>query len=151
MASGLRYGVEVRRAVAADAPEVARLLAQSGLPITPNEAADRLEAIRTRADGAVLVAAGYGGLSGIVAVHWAPVLHAARPVAVLTTLVVDAEERRRGFGRLLLKAASQAARSAGCDMLEIAPGGGAAFCRATGFTEVGPVFERSLRKRGAEG
>ncbi len=149
MPSGLRYGVEVRRAAAADAPELARLLAQAGAMLTAAEAADRLEALRARADSAVLVTAGYAGLNGLVAVQWAPALHAARPVAQLTMLVVDADERRHGIARLLLKAASQAARSAGCDMLET-PGGGAdmaAFCQAAGFAEGGVVFTRSLRKR----
>lgn len=151
MASGLRYGVEVRGAVAADAPELARLLAQSGAVMTPGEAADRLDAMRARADCAVLAATGYAGLNGLVAVQWAPVLHAARPVARLTALVVDVQERRHGIGRLLLKAASQAARSAGCDVLE-AHGDGdlAAFCQAAGFAASGTMFGRSLRKRGGE-
>jgi aminoglycoside 6'-N-acetyltransferase I len=151
--SGLRYGVEVRRAAAPDAAEIARLLAQAGALLSPNDAADRLETMRTRPDCAVLVTAGYAGLNGLVALHWAPVLQLARPVARLTALVVDADERRHGIGRLLLKAASQAARSAGCDTIEIAADGHgdvAAFCYATGFVAAEPVFTRSLRKRPAE-
>ena len=150
MPSGARYGMEVRRAAAADGPELARLLAQAGAAVTPHQAADRLDAMRS---GAVLVAAGYAGLNGLVAVTWAPVLQAGRPVARLTMLVVDAEERRHGIGRLLLKAASQAARSAGCDTLEVAAREGPleAFCRATGFAASSQMFARSLRKRGADG
>ena len=34
MPSGLRYGVEVRRATALDAPELTRLLAQAGTALT---------------------------------------------------------------------------------------------------------------------
>ena len=150
MPSHLRYGIEVRRAAAADAPELARLLTQAGAAVAPNEAADRLAAIR---EGAVLVTAGYAGLNGLVALHWAPALHLPRPVATITMLVVDADERRHGIGRLLLKAASQAARSANCDSLEVAAGVGhpelAAFCSAAGFASSGQVFVRSLRKRGA--
>ena len=149
MATGLRYGVEVRRAVATDAPELARLLAQSAATLTPGQAAERLEAMRERSDCVVLVTSGYAGLNGLVALHWAPVLQQPRPMARLTALVVDEEERRRGIGRLLLKAASQAARSAGCEMLEADAGEGSlgAFCRATGFAESGSVFTRSLRRR----
>jgi aminoglycoside 6'-N-acetyltransferase I len=154
VASGLRFGVEVRRAAAADAPEIARLLAEAGAALSAADAADRLEAMRLHADCAVLVTAGYAGLNGLVAVHWAPVLQSPRPVARLTALVVDADERRHGIGRLLLKAASQAARSGGCDTLEVAADDGqsdlAAFCRAAGFVEEGQTFARSLRKRGAE-
>ena len=152
MTTGLRYGVEVRRAAAADAPEIARLLAQAGAALTASDAADRLDAMRARPDCAVLVTAGYAGLNGLVAVHWAPTLQMARPVARLTALVVDADERRHGIGRLLLKAASQAARSGGCDTLEIAADEGdlAAFCQAAGFVGGGQFFGRSLRKRSGE-
>ncbi len=69
-------------------------------------------------------------------------------------LVVDADERRHGIGRLLLKSASQAARTAGCDTLELAGDGEgplAAFCLATGFVPGGAAFIRSLRKRGPDG
>ena len=152
MASGSRYGVEVRGAVATDGPEIARLLAEAGVAAMPGEVTDRLEGLRARADSAVLVTAGYAGLNGLVAVQWAPVLHLPRPVAQITMMVVAADERRRGIGRLLLKAASQAARSAGCDRLEAAAEGEAmgAFCRAAGFAGGALVFGRSLRKRGSD-
>ena len=52
---------------------------------------------------------------------------------------------------MLLKAASQAARAAGCNDLELAAASDghalAAFCLATGFAEAGPRFVRSLRKQ----
>ena len=148
MTAGQRYGVEVRAAAAADAAELARLLTQAGAPVTPAAMGERLEAMRATPAAAVLVATGYGGLSGFVAVHWAPVLHAAHPLAAISALVVDAAERRHGIGRLLLKAASQAARAGGCDAIGMA--GGEAFCLATGFSRVGTAFERSLRRRAAE-
>ena len=101
----------------------------------------------------MIVATGYGGLSGLVALHWAPGLQAAHPAAHISALVVDAEERRHGIGRLLLKAASQAARAAGCDTMGLAlePGceEAAAFCLATGFSQDSAVFNRSLRRRGS--
>jgi GNAT superfamily N-acetyltransferase len=153
MASGLRYGVEVRSAQAADAAELTRLLAQAGVATSIGAVAGRLEAMRGSVACAVLVATGYGGLSGLVALDWAPTLHHTRPVARLTALVVDTGERRHGIGRMLLKAASQAARVAGCDTLELVQEAGqdaAAFCRATGFIAGGQMFVRSLRRRGGE-
>jgi hypothetical protein len=39
VASGLRFGVEVRRAAAADAPEIARLLAEAGAALSAPSAA----------------------------------------------------------------------------------------------------------------
>ncbi|WP_158742400.1 GNAT family N-acetyltransferase [Acidisphaera sp. L21] len=150
MSSGLRYGVEIRAAQPADAAEIARLLVSAGVVITAREVTDRLEATRTRPESTTLVATGYGGLSGVVALEWAPSLHQARPAARIGVLVVDAGERRHGIGRLLLKAASQAARVGGCDGIELVvpPGrdAAAAFCRETGFAEHGAMFGRSLRK-----
>ncbi len=151
MPSGLRYGVELRAAQAADVAEVVRLLAQAGLTLTEREAAARLDAVRAGAASAVLVATGNTGLTGLVAVSWAVEL-VAGPVARVSVLLVDADERRHGIGRMLLKAASQAARSAGCDVLEVtlAPGQDAAeaFCRATGFAAAGVTMRRALRRRG---
>lgn len=81
-----------------------------------------------------------------------PILEAARPVAQITTLLVGEEERRWGIGRLLVKAAAQAARSAGCGELEILTTSTAPslheFCRTTGFAQAGARFVRSLRKQG---
>ena len=148
MTPGLRYGVEVRSAQPADAAEVARLV--GGVPV--RDMAERLERVRANASGAAFVAVGYAGLSGVIALDWAPVLHEHRPVARVTSLIVDLDERRRGIGRLLLKAASQAARTAGCDAMEltVAPGqpAMAGFCIAPGFTPRGEVFGRLLRKKG---
>src|ERR1700712_5018714 len=63
------------------------------------------------------------------------------------------DERRRGIGRLLVKAAEQAARVAGCGGLKLLSAADEEalhdFCRATGFTSVGPRFMRPLRKRGS--
>ena len=99
-----------------------------------------------------LVALKWGPPSGIVVLNWYPTLYSVRPVAQITTLLVSVDERRQGIGRLLVKAAAQAARSAGCGDLEIMAAPDApslhAFCRATGFADAGTRFARSLRKQG---
>ena len=78
----------------------------------------------------------------------------AEPIAQITTLLVAPDDRRRGLGRLLLKAAAQAARTAGCDGLEmVLPPDRPdleAFCAATGFVAAGTRLTRPLRKRSAE-
>jgi aminoglycoside 6'-N-acetyltransferase I len=65
---------------------------------------------------------------------------------------VTREQRRRGIGRLLVKTASQAARVAGCGLLEWVGGEDGAelpsFMLATGFTQSGDRFLRPLRKKG---
>lgn len=146
-----RYGLSIRAAVAADAPGLGALFGQAELSLGEAGLAARIEALRA-GDGAVLLAESWGPPSGVVALSWRWTLEAAAPVAWASTLLVAPEERRRGIGRLLLKAASQAARSAGCGELHVwAPeraSGLQAFCLATGFIERGAVLARPLRKQG---
>lgn len=146
-----RYGMEIRAATAAEAPGLVTLLAEAGLMVEPRALGERLAALR-QGPGTALVALQWGPPSGIVLLHWYPVLETASPVAQITLLLVAKEQRRIGIGRLLLKAASQAARLAGCDRIEVMIPPDCAslqnFCRATGFAEAGQRFQRSLRKQG---
>jgi aminoglycoside 6'-N-acetyltransferase I len=146
----LRHGLEIRVATATEAPGLAILLAEAGHAIDARDLAERIGALRS-SSATALVALQWGPPSGLVVLHWYPTLHSARPTAQITTLLVSQEERRRGIGRMLLKAAAQAARTAGCGELELAASADApslhAFCRATGFAEAGQRFTRSLRKQ----
>ncbi len=147
----LRHSLELRAATAADAPGLSVLLSGAGLAIEPRLLAERITALR-QAAATALVATQWGPPSGLVVLHWHPTLQSAAPVARISLLVVDEEDRRRGIGRLLVKGAAQAARSAGCDRMEIATPPGLssleAFCRATGFAEAHAGFARSLRRQG---
>ncbi len=102
--------------------------------------------------GTALLALEWGPPSGLVLLHWYRTLDADRPTAQITTLLVGASERRRGIGRLLVKAAAQAARVADCGALQllVAPENHALrqFCEATGFAEMDRCFARPLRKKG---
>ena len=145
-----RHGLEIRSATPADAPGVAALLGGAGHAAQPAEIAGRIEAVR-QGPGTALLALEWGPPSGLVVLHWYRTLAASLPVAQISTLLVGPAERHRGIGRLLVKAAAQAARVAGCSTLELAAPGGQtdlhAFCRATGFVESGPCFVRPLRKK----
>ncbi|GLS61162.1 GNAT family N-acetyltransferase [Methylobacterium haplocladii] len=148
-----RYGLEIRAAAEADAPALAELLQAAGLAIPPLALAERLGALRT-AGGTALVAQEWGPPSGLVVMSWLRTLESELPVAQITSLFVGPNDRRRGIARLLLKAASQAARVAGCGTLWIfaAPGqdGLTAFCKATGFAAADAGFVRPLRKKSQE-
>ncbi len=146
-----RYGLEIRAATVADATGLSALFGAAGRTVPPPALAERLDAIRQE-QGAALIAAEWGPPSGLVVLHWYRTLEADRPTAQITTLLVAPDDRRRGIGRLLVKAAAQASRVAGCDTIEILSASAAreleAFCRATGFAEIGSCFIRALRKKG---
>ena len=145
-----RYGLEIRAATGADAVGLSELLDAAGHSTSPLAVTERLDAIK-KEPGAALVASDWGPPTGLVLLHWYQTLDAAQPTAQITTLLVDPDERRRGIGRLLVKAASQTARAAGCGALEllVAPGKQALdeFCHATGFSDAGTRFVRQLRKK----
>ena len=149
MAGGRLYGVDVRSVVPSDAADIAGLLRQTGEAVSARTVAARLEGLSR--DGAVLVATGFAPVIGVVALHWGWGLGGDAGVARIDVLVVNEEDRRRGIGRLLLKSASQAARMAGCDTLEVVAGrsgdDGGGFLAATGFAGCGQVMCRALRRR----
>lgn len=145
-----RYGLSIRAADNGDVDGLVELLRTAGLTIARDKLALRLRAIQGQ-PGILLIADEWGPPSGLIAVHWHPVLSADLKVGWISSLLVDPDRRRNGVARLLLKAASQAARSAGCGELvlhpPIGPGELRNFCQATGFVESGEAFSRVLRKR----
>jgi aminoglycoside 6'-N-acetyltransferase I len=145
-----RHGLLVRTAESGDVEGLAELLQTAGVTVPLDRLASRLSAIQGQ-PGALFIADEWGPPSGLIAVHWHAVLTADLKVGWISTLLVDPARRRNGVARVLLKAASQAARSAGCGELVLSspvkPGELRAFCLATGFVEAGEVFSRPLRKR----
>lgn len=149
---GNRYGLEIRTAVGSDTAGLAALLGADGAPVGAADLAARLEDLQ-RNGGTVLVAVEWGPPSGFIALAPVRTLDAPRPFGLITTLMVAAESRRRGIGRVLLKAAGRAARQAGCDrlLLRVRPDQHAlrAFCEAAGFTGEAQLYGRPLLKRGS--
>jgi GNAT superfamily N-acetyltransferase len=131
----------IREATAADAPEVAALLAELGYPTEPETVARRLAAL-TAAD-AVLLAGG-----GLIALHRVPRIAEGGAFARITALVVAPGNRNDGVATTLLAAAEDTAREWGCDLLEVSSGRrperdpAHAFYRRAGFADTG---ERSVR------
>lgn len=149
-----RYGLQIRAATPADAPGIAALMEAAEHPVSAAVLAARLDALRHE-PAIALLALEWGPPSGLVVATWFRTLAADGPVAAVTTLLVGPGERRRGIGRTLLKAASQAARAAGCATLQVSAETGDAgthgFCRANGFTGTQTLYTRALRKKSDAG
>lgn len=143
-----RHGLSIRAADGVDVDGIAELLATAGLAAPRDRLAARVGALLAQ-PGVLLVADEWGPPSGIVAVHWRAVLTSDLKAAEISTLYVDPARRRNGIARLLLKAASQAARSAKCGALSVRAASPelAAFCLASGFVAEGALFSRPLLKK----
>jgi GNAT superfamily N-acetyltransferase len=103
----------IRKAVMADAPRLAALATELGYPSTPSAVRRRLRGILRRADHMVFVAEGAG--KGVVG--WAHTfVHAlveTDTFAEIGGLVVDARQRGRGIGNLLMRRVEGWARMLG--------------------------------------
>lgn len=145
-----RHGLSIRAADGGDVDGLAELLMAAGIDVPRDRFAARLNALQDQ-PGALFIANEWGPPSGLILVHWHAVLTADQKTAWISLLVVDPARRRNGIARLLLKAASQAARSAGCGELSLGVAAGSgdlrAFCLATGFGGDGQILTRGLRKR----
>jgi aminoglycoside 6'-N-acetyltransferase I len=118
-----RYALEIRAATPIEAPGLATLLADADHVVEPAAISERIASL-AQPFGATLVALKWGPPSRLVILHWYRTILAPRPIAQITTLLVATEDRRKGIGRMLIKAAAQAARTAGCGDMEMLVGAG---------------------------
>jgi GNAT superfamily N-acetyltransferase len=112
--------LEVRSAVAEDAPAVAGLLAELGYPQPDVETVvQRLRDMAGRSSVRVLVAVAHGEVVGVASLQEVSLLHDRRPLGRLSTMVVTERWRGRGVGRALVEALEELARGAGCGRMEV--------------------------------
>jgi GNAT superfamily N-acetyltransferase len=112
-------GIKIRRAKSSDATRLAELSGQLGYPAKPTEIAQRLRKIEPASHHAVLVAESpERKVVGWLHVSVSPLLE-MQLRAEVNALVVADDERSRGTGALLLRAAEQWARSRGCKNMSV--------------------------------
>jgi len=111
--------IKIRRAKSSDAERIAELAGQLGYPATPPEIAQRLRQIKPPSQHAVLVAESHDrNVVGWLHVSVSPLLE-VQLRAEVNGLVVENEERSRGTGALLLRAAEDWARTRGCKSMSV--------------------------------
>lgn len=115
-------GIPVRRAVGADAPEVARLLHDFNTEFddpTPGVEALTERARQLLAEGEMTVLLGGERPDGIALIRLRPAIWTDGLDAYLEELYVAPERRGEGIGRALLEATMDAAREAGAVRIDL--------------------------------
>ncbi len=109
----------VRRATADDASNVAHLFATLGYPIQPDDVPASLARLEVITDAVLLAMDDTDKPLGLIALHVFPIVHLARPLALITGLVVSPDVRGRGVGRALVQAAREWAMERDCERLMV--------------------------------
>ena len=108
----------IREARVADAGPIAELVALLGHEVVTEAVEARLEMFGS-SDCAQIVATDNGRIIGLCGLHIMHAIHRDYPVGRITILVVAPQQRGRGLGRLLVGAAEEHLRRAGCKLLEV--------------------------------
>ena len=142
--------LQVRPAAREDAFGLSELLGVLGYPCPPEEAAQRLMALRHDPEQTLLVVADphTGKLQGLVCCDVSYYLPLGAPTCRITALAVAPEAEGKGVGRLLLREAEALARGAGAVRIELTTAShrleAHAFYRACGYEEGALRFVRRL-------
>jgi len=138
----------IRRAEKSDVQSLARLMIGMGFDHSAEEIERRWTMVEDREQDQILLAVEDGTPVGLVAVHIAPLLFYPRPLARITTLVVDQTKRRQGIGHTLVREVISLAKETGCDTIELTTGiareEAHAFYRSIGFQESARRMSRRL-------
>ena len=142
--------IRIRAAGAEDRLVVQELLHQLGYVFTAEEVQARLNLLAASDTDPVLLATQDGKVVGLIAMHFATMLHKREPVAQIAALVVRDGVRGAGIGKALVDAGGNLARQSGCGVLELRTASARteahAFYRKLGFTNSALGFSRSAKE-----
>ena len=148
--------LEVRDALATDASEIARLLAQLGHTRPPGGDVERLTAFLTSGEQALVATRTRPGreasILGVLTLHVTPLLHRPGPIGRITALVVDEGARGQGVGGALVNAAEARFAARGCVLVEVTSNqrrtDAHAFYERLGYTATSLRFGKQLTPPG---
>ncbi|AXK71253.1 GNAT family N-acetyltransferase [Lysobacter sp. TY2-98] len=134
----------VRPARAEDSGALSELFGQLGFPCSPTDVVERLGSV---ADLALVVAL-EASVRGVITLNVMPVLHRPAPVGRISALVVAANHRGLGLGRLLVAAAESELALRGCGLVEVTSNvqleQAHAFYKAAGYELTSYRFKKEL-------
>lgn len=116
-----RQTISLRPATAEDAERIAALFTDEGYPAGPSDIVERLARFDTN-ESRVIVADNGGEVLGFVAVHALPRFEHSDRILRIVALVVDAGERGRGIGHLLMEEAERLGRDLDAAFAEVTAG-----------------------------
>ena len=116
-----RQTVTLRPATEADAESIAALLTDESYPSGPSDILERLSRFASP-HSQVVVADHDGAVLGFIALHALPRFEQSDRVIRIMALVVEAGERERGVGHLLMDEAERIARELGAAFVEVTAG-----------------------------
>jgi GNAT superfamily N-acetyltransferase len=116
-----RQPVTLRAATPADAERIAALFTDEGYPSGPSDIVDRLARFDSE-HSRVIVADNGGVVLGFIAIHALPRFEHSDRIIRIMALVVDAGERGRGIGRLLMEEAERLGRELEAAFAEVTAG-----------------------------
>ena len=112
----------VRHATISDTDALSDLMAQLGYPASPDLLRQKLTLLSQSANDAVFIATNDTGVAGCLSAHMLELFHVSGKLGRITSLVVDAESRRTGVGRLLIEQSTDFFRRNGCIRVEVNSG-----------------------------
>jgi ribosomal protein S18 acetylase RimI-like enzyme len=111
--------VIVRPIALGDAHAVGVLVTALGYPANDSEMRRRIRAMAMSRSGGAYVAIAEDEVVGVVAFEFCRMLHLAKPVARITTLVVRQDLRGRTIGKALVEKIFATAKTARCCGIEV--------------------------------
>ena len=116
-----RQLVSLRSATPDDAERIAAMFTDEGYPSGPSDIVERLARFDSE-HSRVIVAEHDGEVLGFIAVHALPRFEHSDRIIRIMALVVDAGERGRGIGRLLMEEAERLGRDLDAAFAEVTAG-----------------------------
>jgi GNAT superfamily N-acetyltransferase len=116
-----RPSITLRPATPGDAERIAALFTDEGYPSGPSDIVERLARFDSE-HSRVIVADNGGQVLGFVAIHALPRFEHTDRIIRIMALVVDAGERGRGIGRLLMEEAERLGRDLDAAFAEVTAG-----------------------------